>query len=130
MNGREQRHRNRQPKNPSECGEQRHIHVVQHEHLIAEHGEPVEIVRAFLMRDGRDRRLQLRYVRLESDGHLVAEAALHARTDCAQKPRRGGRYAQADRRPLNHARSVLEDAFAEQHQPQREQGIGQRGQLR
>ena len=130
MNRRQQRHRHAQPQDPPERGKHRHVHVVEHEDLIAEHGQPIEILRAFLMRDGRDRCLQLRDVRLERDGHLVAEAALHARADGAEKPRRGGRHAEPNRRALHQAGSVLEDAFAEQHQPQREQRIGQRGELR
>ena len=130
MNRRQQRHRHAQPQDPPERGEQRHVHVVEHEHLVAQHGEPVEILGALLMRDRRDRRLQSRDVRFERDRHLVAEAALHARADGAQKPGRGGRHAEANRRALHHAGSVLEHALAEQHQPQREQRIGQRGELR
>ena len=46
--------------------------------------EPVEVLGPLVVRDGRDRRLQPRDVRLERDRHLVAEAALHARADtCA-----------------------------------------------
>ena len=130
MNRRQQRHRHAQPQDPSERGKQRHVHVIEHEHLIAEHGQPIEILRAFLMRDRRDRCLQLRDVRFERDRHLVAEAPLHARADGAEKPRRGGRHAEANRRALHHPGPVLEDAFAEQHQPQRKQRIGQRGELR
>jgi hypothetical protein len=104
--------------------------VVEHEHLVAEHGQPIEILRAFLMRDRSDRCLQLRDVRLERNRHLVAEAALHPRADRAEKPSRGGRHGEANRRASHHDRSVLEDAFAKQHQPQREERIGQRGELR
>ncbi len=130
MNRRQQRHGHGQPQDPPERGKKRHVHVVQHEDLIAEHGQAIEIFRPFLMRDGRDGCLQPRHVRFERDGHPVAEAALHARADRAEKPRRGGRDAEADRRALHHARPVFDDAFAEQHQPQREQRIGQRGELR
>ena len=45
-------------------------------------------------------RLQPRHVGLERDGHLVAEAPLHARADRAQKPGCGGRYAQGRSPPL------------------------------
>ena len=108
VNRHQQRHRHAQPQDPPERGEQRHVHVVEHEHLIAQHGQPIEILRAFLMRDRRDRCLQLRDVRLERDRHLVAEAALHARADGAEKPGRGGRHAEADRRALHQAGPVLE----------------------
>ena len=130
MNRRQQRHGHAQPQDPPQRGKQRHVHVVEHEHLIAQHGQPIEILRAFLMRDRRDRCLQSRDVRLECDRHLVAEAALHARADRAKKPRRRGRQAEAKGRTFDQARPVLEDAHAEQHQPQRQERIGQRGELR
>ncbi len=130
VNRGQQRHRHAQPQNPPERGKQGHVHVVEHKHLIAEHGEPIEILRAFLMRDGRDRSLQLCDMRLESDGHLVAEAALHACADRAEKPRCGGRHAKANRRTFHNAGSVLQNAFAEQHQPQGKERIGQRRELR
>ena len=66
----------------------------------------------------------------ERDGHLVAEAALHAGADGAQKPGRGGRTRRGRRPRLAPCRSVFEHALAQQHQPQREQRIGQRRQLR
>ena len=130
MNRRQQRHRHAQPQDPPEGGKQRHVHVVEHEHLVAEHRQPIEILRPLLVRDRRDRCLQLRDVRLERDRHPVAEAALHARADGAEKPRRRRRHAEADRRALHQPGPVLEHALAEQHQPQREQRIGQRGELR
>jgi hypothetical protein len=102
VNRRQQRHRHAQPQDPPERGKQRHVHVVEHEHLIAQHGQPIEILRTLLMRDRRDRSLQLRDVRFERDGHLIAEAALHARADRAQKPRPGGRHAETNRRALYH----------------------------
>ena len=46
VNRRQQRHRHAQPQNPAERGKQRHVHVVEHEHLIAQHGQPIEILRA------------------------------------------------------------------------------------
>ena len=130
MNRRQQRHRHAQPQDPSERGKHRHVHVVKHEHLIAQHGQPVEILRPFLMRDRRDRGLQLGHVGLERDGHFVAKAALHARTHRSQKPRRSGGHAKADGRALHHVGAVLKNAFAEEHEPQRQKRIGQRSELR
>ena len=130
MNRSQQRHRHAQPQDPPKRGKKRHVHMVEYEHLIAEHGQPIEILRAFLMRDRSDRGLQSRHVRFERDRHLVAEATLHACADRAEKPRRGSRHAEANRRALHHTGSVIEDTFAEQHQPQREERIGQRGELR
>ncbi len=130
VNRRQQRHRYAQPQDPPQRGKHRHVHVVKHEHLIAEHGQAIEILRAFLMRNGGDGGLQLRDVRLQRDGHSVAEAALHARADGAEKPRRGGRDTQPNRRAFHHAGSVFQNAFAEQHQPQGKERIGQRRELR
>ena len=93
-------------------GEQRHVHVVEHEDLIAQHRQAVEILRAFLMSDGGDGCLQSGDVRLERDGDLVAEAPLHARADGAEKPGGGCGHAEADGRALHQAGPVLQDALA------------------
>ena len=98
MDRHEQRDRHAEPQDPPAGGEHRHVHVVEHEHLVAQHREPIEVVGALLVRDGRDRRLQPGDVRFERDRDLVAEAALHARADRAQEPGRRGRDAEADRR--------------------------------
>ena len=83
--------------------EERHVHVVEHEHLVAQHREPVQVLAPFLVRDRRDRGQQRRHVRLERNRHLVAEAPLHADADGLQKPRRGGRDAECQHRQP-HAR--------------------------
>ena len=59
--------------------EQRHEQVVEREHLVAQHREPVEVLGPLVVLDRRDRRLQRGDVRFERDRDLVAEAALHAR---------------------------------------------------
>jgi hypothetical protein len=82
-------HRDDQTQNPTARRKHRHVHVVQHEHLVPQHVEQIEIVGPLLMRNRRHRGLQPRDVRLEGDGHLVAEAALHARADGAEEPCRG-----------------------------------------
>ena len=92
MDRHQQRHGHRQPQNPAKRGEQRHVHVVKHEHLIAENRQPIKILRALLMRDRRDRCLQSRNVRLERNRNSVTETALYARADRAEKPGRGGRH--------------------------------------
>ena len=126
----QQRDRDAEPQDPAAGGEQRHVHVVEHEHLVAQHRQPVEVLGPLLVRDGRDRRLQPGDVRLERDRHLVAEAALHARADRAEEPGRRRRHAEADRRAPHQAAVVLEHAVAEQLEPQREQRVGQRGEQR
>ena len=115
MNRRQQRHGHAQPQDPPQRGKQRHVHVVEHEHLVAQHGQAIEILGTLVVGDRRHRRLQPRHVRLERDGHLVAEAPLHAGADRAQKPGGGRRHAKADRRPLDPPRPVLQHAFAQQH---------------
>ena len=73
----------------------------------------------------------LRDVRLERDRHLVAEAPLHARADGAQEPGRRRRTRRGrSPQPRAAAGPMLEHAVAEQHQPQREQRVGQRRELR
>ena len=61
-------------------------------------GQPVEVLGALVVRDGRDRRLQTGHVRLERDRDLVAEAALHAVREHAQEPGGGRAHGEADRR--------------------------------
>ena len=85
----QQRHGDAESQDPAAGGKQRHVHVVQHEHLVAQHGEAIEVVRAFLVGNGGHRGLQARDVGFEGNGHPVAEAALHAGADGAQEPRRG-----------------------------------------
>ena len=130
MNRGQQHDRDAEAQDPPARGEQRHVHVVEHEHLVAEHGEPIEIVGALVVRDGRDRRLEPGDVRFERDRHLVAEAPLHAGADRAEEPGRGGGHAESDGAAAHQTGPVLEHALAEQHQPQREQRIGQRRELR
>ncbi len=129
MNRYQQRHGHTQPQNPAQGGKHRHVHVVEHEHLIAEHRQPVEIIRTLVMGDGNNRCLELRDVRFQRNRDLVAEAALHARADRAQKPRRRRGDSEADCRAPHQTGPVLKDSLTQQHQPQCEQRIGQRSQL-
>ena len=115
---------------PPTGGEQRHVHVIEHEDLVAQDREPVEVVGPLLVGDGRHRRLQPRDVGLEGDGDLVTEATLHASADRAQEPRGGGGQAEADGGGDEQAAVALERARAEQLQPQRQERVGQRGEQR
>ena len=130
MNGRQQRHGHAQAQDPPQGGKQRHVHVVEHEHLVAQHGQAVEILGTLVVGHGLYCGLQPGHMRLKRDGHFVAEATLHPGADGAQKPGRSGGDAEADGRDLDPCGAVLEYAFAQQPQPQREQSIGQRGELR
>ena len=89
MNRREQGDRHAEPQDPAGGREDRHVHVVEDEDLVAQHREPIEIVGALVVRDGRDRGEQPRDVRFQGDRHLVAEPALEAGADGAEEP--GGR---------------------------------------
>ena len=72
----EQEQRHDEAHDPADRREQRHEQVVEREHLIAQHREPVEVLGPFVVLDRRDRRLQRGDVRFERDRDLVAEAAL------------------------------------------------------
>ena len=99
-----QRHGHAQPQDPAQGGKQRHVHVVEHEDLVAQHGQAVEVFRPLLVGDRRHRGLEARHVGLEGDRDLVAKAALHPGADGAHKPGRGGRNAEAQGRCLASAR--------------------------
>ncbi len=94
----------REPQHPARRREQRHVHVIEHEHLVAQHREAIEIVGALVVRDGRDRGLEPGDVRFERDGDLVAEAPLHAGADRPEEPGRRHRHAQAERRRAHQPR--------------------------
>jgi hypothetical protein len=130
MNRRQQRHGYAQAQDPPQGGKQRHVHVVQDEYLVAQHRQAVEIFRTLVVRDRFHRCLQPGHMGFKRDGHLVAEAALHPGAEGAQKPGCRGGDTEADGRDLDPGDAVLEHAFTQQPQPQGEQGIGQRGQLR
>ena len=69
-------------------------------------------------------------MRLERDRHLVSESPLHARADGPQKPRRRRGQPEPDGSRPNQQRPMLDDAVAEQHQPEREERIRERRELR
>ena len=46
--------RDAEAQDPAAGGEERHVHVVEHEDLVAQHGEPVEVLGPLLVGDGRD----------------------------------------------------------------------------
>jgi hypothetical protein len=104
--------------------------MVEHEHLISQHGEPIEIVGTFVMGNGRDRGLQAGDVRFEGNRHLVAKAPLHPGADRSQEPRGRCRQAETDGRQAHEAGLVLEHALPEEHEPERDQRVGQRRKLR
>jgi len=97
------------------------------EDLVAQDREPVEQLRALLMGDRDHRGLEARHMSLERDGDPIAEPALHARGDRAQEP--GGRRgrAEADRRGLHEPAVTVDDALAEQLEPERHERVGQGG---
>jgi hypothetical protein len=130
MDGREQGHGHSETNDPAARREERHVHVIEHEHLVAQHGEAIEKLRALLVGDRGDRCLEAGDMRLERDGDPVAEAPLHACAQGHQEPRCRRRRGQANRRRAQHAGLVFEQPFPKEHEPQRKQRIGQRGQLR
>jgi len=65
--------------------------VIEDEHLIAQHPEPIEILRSLVMRDGADRCLEPGDMRLERDRDPVAKKPFHARAYGSQEPGGGCR---------------------------------------
>ncbi len=104
--------------------------MVEHEHLVAQYREAIEIVGTFVVGDRRDCRLEARDVRLERDCHLVAKATLHPGAHGAEEPRRDGGDSKANGGQLNETGPLSEDSLAEEHQPQSQQRVGQRRELR
>jgi hypothetical protein len=47
----QQREVTAEPQDPAGGGEQRHVHVVEHEHLVAQHREPVEVLGPLVVLD-------------------------------------------------------------------------------
>ncbi len=114
-----------EPQQPSAGGKNRHIHVIEHKHLIAQHGEPVENVGALVVGDGGHRRLQPGHMGFERDRDLVAEAALHAGTDRAQQPGGRGGDAERNRGDADDPSIVTEQTLAEQREPPGDQRVRQ-----
>ena len=96
MNRHEQRNRHPQAQDPRAGRKQRHVHVIEHEDLVAQDRQPVQVLAALLVGDGGDRRQQSGDVRLECNRHLVAKPALHSDADGLKKP--GGRGRDAERK--------------------------------
>ena len=119
-----------EPENPPARGEQRPVHVVEHEHLVAQHAEAIEVFGPFLVLERRSRCLKPRHVRFERDGDAIAEAPLRAIADHPQKPGRGGRYAEPDRRRQHQPAPAAVHAVRQQLQPDGEQRVGERGEQR
>ena len=69
--------------------------MVEHEGLVPQDREPVQVLGALVVVDGDDRRLQRGDVRLERDHDPVPEAALHPGGGDAEVPREGGAAAEA-----------------------------------
>ena len=88
----------REAEDPADRREQRQEHVVEREHLVAQHAQPVEVLGPLVVLDRRHRRLEAGDVRLEGDADLVAEAALHPVEQHPHVPGAHGREAPA-RRP-------------------------------
>ena len=99
--------------------------MVEHEHLIAQHRQAVEIVRPLLMRNGCHGGLEPGDVRFERDRDPVAESTLDASADRAEKPRRGGRNAERQGCDAHLAGIVPQHALANQLEPERHERVRQ-----
>ena len=56
MNRRQQRHGHAQAQDPPQGREQRHVHVVEDEDLVTQHGQAIEIFGTLLVGHGDDAR--------------------------------------------------------------------------
>ena len=127
IDGGEQHDRDPEAQDPAGGGEHREVQVVEHEGLVAEDREPVEVLGSLVVGDGRDRCLQVGDVGLERDRDLVAEAALHPGRHDAQEPREGDAGTEADGRHGDHGRVLVDDALGQHGEEHRQQGVGQGG---
>ncbi len=102
-----------EPQDPTAGGEDRHVQVVQHKDLVAQHRQTIQIVGALVMSNGGHRCLESCDVCLQRDLDLVAKPALHTRADSPQKPGRRRRDPQADRGADDQASAAVEHTLAE-----------------
>ena len=130
MDCRQQRHRHAEAQQPAASGEHGHVHVIEHEHLIAQHGEPVEVIGTLVMGDGHQGCLQTGDVRFERDRDLVTEAPLHPGADRAEKPRCRGRNAETERRRAHQTLLVHQQTLTQQLEPEGQQRVRKHRQLR
>ena len=112
---------------PAERREQRHEQVVEAERGPAQHLEPVEVLAAFLVGDGRHGRVQPGDVLLHRDAHPVAEPPLHAVEDDLEIPEQRGRRGETERRDEHLPAVVVLDTVDKDRQPQPDQCLRQRG---
>ena len=130
MDRHEQCDRDAEPQDPTARREQRHVHVVEHEDLVAQYRKPIEVLGPLVMLDGCDGGLEPGYMGLEGDGHPLAEAALRAVADDVQEPARRSRSTQPDGRHHDESSVCLEHAVCKELEPQRQQRVRQCGEER
>ena len=126
LDGGQQRHGQHDPDDPADGAEQRHVHVVQHEHLVAQHGETVEVVASLLQLEPGDRGLQGGDVRLQGDGHPVAEAPGQSVVDHPEQPAERRRRGHRPEHGEDHRPVAVGEPVGQQREPEREQRIRHR----
>ena len=97
MNRIKQHHGHAEAQDPAAGGKQRHVHVVEHEDLVAQHRQPIEVFGPLVVLNGGDRGLQPRDVRFQRNRHPVTKTPLRTVADHAQKP---GRRPQTPPSPM------------------------------
>ena len=116
-----------EPEDPAHGREERQEEMVEREHLVAQHGQPVEELGSLVVLDRRHRRLQLGDVGLECDADPVAEAALKAVEQHAQVPGAGRGDGQAGGGDEDAGPIAVGDAVGQHPQPERQEHVRQRG---
>jgi hypothetical protein len=104
--------------------------VVEYENLIAQHGETIDILLAFVMFNAGDGSLEAGYVGLECNRKALAKTTLGAIADDTQDPGSSSGNCQSDRSNDHLTVFFRKNAVCQETQPQREQGIGERGKER
>ena len=130
MNRSQQQNGHHQSEYQAHGRKQRHEQVVEREHLIAQHRQPVEVLGSFVVFDRGYRSLKTGNVRLQSDGDLVAEAPLDAAADHPQVPGERGRHPKTDGGNDNRRATGALHTVDDQLQPERQQGVGDHHQQR
>ena len=97
--------------------------MLENEHLVSEHGQPVQVLGVLVVRDGDHRRLQPGHMGFKRDAQLVAKPALGAIADHAEEPGCGGRHAEAHGRGLREPAVVSQHSVGQALEPEREQCI-------
>ncbi len=93
--------------------------MIEGEDLIAQHRQPVEVLRSLVVLDRRHRGLQVSDVRFESNRHAIAKTPLHSLRQQRQVPRSRDRHSQTDAGSDHLPTMMVQRTIDHELQPQR-----------